>query len=113
MSRNLKLEIKKEWGGKRQGSGRRKTGRQTVTLRMSPDLHADLKIEAKRMKMTVSEFVSKALRASPMLHYGDRVTYNWDSVISEKMQEILQLQTQATVVLRGVMKRHDAARSDG
>lgn len=54
----------RNWGGKREGSGRKATGRNTVniTLTLTKSEAESLKKRADDMKMSVSRFVVKFLR---------------------------------------------------
>lgn len=53
----------RNWGGKREGSGRKATGRNTVniTLTLTKNEAEVLKERAKREKISVSKFVAKYL----------------------------------------------------
>ena len=57
-------EVKKQWGGRRAGAGRKKKGEATtVGFRINPEVAYALVSEAKRLGVTRSSLVEKALRA--------------------------------------------------
>ena len=57
-------QVKKQWGGKRKGAGRKKKGEATtVGFRINPAVAEALVTEAKRLGVTRSSIVEKALRA--------------------------------------------------
>src|SRR6266478_53225 len=75
----IKERREERMGGARQGAGRKNTGLKTVTVRMEPVLHELIKIEADRLGTTISEYVSRAIKAllqvNPLLnvpHHGSR-----------------------------------------
>lgn len=59
----IKNMNERNWGGKRTGSGRKKTGRNTVsvTISLSNDEAQILKQRASQSGLTVSRFVAKYL----------------------------------------------------
>jgi predicted HicB family RNase H-like nuclease len=50
------------WGGRRKGSGRKPTRGKLINLRVSPDEHRELKAEAKRRGVTVSDLLMRPWR---------------------------------------------------
>ena len=48
-------------GGRRAGSGRKHTGAQQITLRLSPTTIAKLKARAKELEVTMSNFVESSI----------------------------------------------------
>jgi hypothetical protein len=100
MVRKIKLEIKKGKGGSRAGSGRKKTGLKTITLRMSPDLHQQIKTKADRYGITISEYVTRTLQENPILHPTD------DEIL-QKMKDVLKHQTQGVILIKSLLQhRH-------
>jgi hypothetical protein len=55
-------QTKTTHGGRREGSGRKHTGAQQVTLRLSPSTIARIKTRAKELRVTMSELVEKTLQ---------------------------------------------------
>ena len=54
-------------GGKRAGSGRKKTGRVTITIRIEPVLHGLIKMEAASHDWTVSDWMTVVAKLA-LLH---------------------------------------------
>lgn len=56
------IEDKKEWGGKREGSGRKKTSVKTIGLRIPQDV-ADILAEAAASGIRPTDYIIRAIRA--------------------------------------------------
>ena len=57
-------QVKRQWGGRREGAGRKKKGEATtVGFRINPEVAEALVAEAKRLGVTRSSIVENALRA--------------------------------------------------
>lgn len=56
------IEDKKDWGGKREGSGRKKTSVKTIGLRIPQDV-ADILAEASASGTKPTDYIIRAIRA--------------------------------------------------
>lgn len=62
--RAIMEQVKRQWGGRREGAGRKKKGEATtVGFRINPEVAEALVAEAKRLGVTRSSIVENALRA--------------------------------------------------